>query len=459
MKIRIASGLSSVCCALVLFSQTASAETLQDIYLQALENDHRFKAAQAERDAGVENRSLRRAALLPQIAGDASWQKSDIENKVANRELSEELQEQTPPEYESTQIAYGVGLRQSIIDLSNWHLYAQGKALANVAEAEFAIAREELILRTSQAYFDALRAVDNLATAKAEEDALSHQLEQTKQRFAVGLTAITEVHEAQAAYDSATANRLVAEGNLGIAFEALEVLTGRSYRSLSPLKDEFPVAPPEPLARDEWVKMALENNSALQASQFNARSAEANAKAAKARHLPTLTGSIRYGTNERDIEDITILDQEATTVQLDLAVPLFAGGGTSATRRQAASQYVQAREIYLQTQRDTIQSTRSRHLDVLTSAASVKARKQAITSSRSALEATQAGYDVGTRDLVDVLNAQGRLYSAQRDYYNALYNYVLASLQLKQAAGVLVAADVGELNQWLDTSRAVNYTP
>lgn len=459
MKTRIASGLSSVCCALVLFTQTAHAETLQDIYLQALDNDHRFKAAEAQRDAGVENRNLRRAALLPQIAGDASWQKSDVENKVANRQLSEELQEQTPAEYDSTQITYGVGLRQSIIDLSNWHLYAQGKALADVAEAEFAIAREELILRTSQAYFDALRAVDNFSTAKAEEDALSHQLEQTRQRFAVGLTAITEVHEAQAAFDSATANRLVAEGNLGIAFEALEVLTGQSYRSLSPLRDDFPVAPPEPLAREEWVKMALENNSALQASQFNARSAEANSKAARSRHLPTVSGSIRYGTNENEIDDITIQDQEATTVQLDLTVPLFAGGGTSASRRQAASQYVQAREIYLQTQRDTIQSTRSRHLDVLTSAATVKARKQAITSSRSALEATQAGYDVGTRDLVDVLNAQRNLYSAQRDYYNALYSYVLATLQLKQAAGVLVAADVGELNQWLDSARPINYTP
>ena len=459
MTIRIASGLSSVCCALVLFCQTAHAETLQDIYFQALENDHRFKAAQAERDAGLENRDLRRAALLPQIAGDATWQRSDIDNKVANRELSEELQEQTPPEYKSTQISYGVGLSQSIINLSNWHLYSQGKALANIAEAEFAIAEEELILRTSQAYFDALRAVDNLSTAKAEEDALAHQLEQTKQRFAVGLTAITEVHEAQAAFDSATANRLVAEGNLGIAFEALEVLTGRSYRSLSPLRDDFPVEPPQPIARDEWVKMALENNSALQASQLSARAAEAGANAAKSRHLPTLTGSLRYGSIERDIEDITIQDQDATTVQLDLSIPLFAGGGTSATRRQAASQYVQARELYLQTQRDIVQSTRSRHLDVLTTAATVKARKQAITSSRSALEATQAGYDVGTRDLVDVLNAQGRLYSAQRDYYNALYSYVLATLQLKQAAGVLVSADVSELNQWLDSTRAVNYTP
>jgi outer membrane protein len=451
MKIRIASGLSSVCCALILLSHTAQAETLQDIYRQAVENDHRFKAAQAQRDAGVENRNLSRAALLPQIAGDASWQKSDVENDVVSV--------QNPAKYDGTQTVYGVGLNQSIINLSNWHRYSQGRALADTAEAEFLIAQEDLILRASRAYFDALQAVDNLATAKAEEDALGHQLEQTKQRFAVGLTAITEVHEAQAAYDSATANRLVAAGSLGIAFEALEVLTGQSYRSLSPLLDDFPVAPPEPSNREEWVKMALDNNASLKASWFAARSAEANAKAAKSDHFPTLGGSIRYGNTGRDIDDDTVLDQTATTVQLDLSVPLYAGGGISASRRQAANQYVQARELYLQTQRDTVQNARSRHLDVLTTAATVKARKQAITSSRSALEATQAGYDVGTRDLVDVLNAQRNLYSAQRDYFNALYSYVIATLQLKQAAGVLVAADVGELDQWLDKSRTVDYTP
>jgi len=205
--------------------------------------------------------------------------------------------------------------------------------------------------------------------------------------------------------------------------------------------------------------MALDNNATLKSSWFAAQSAEAAAKSAKAQHLPTLSGSVRYGNTERDVEDDTVLDQTATTVQLDLSVPLFAGGGISAARRQAANQYVQARELYLQTQRDTVQNARSRHLDVLTTAATVKARQQAITSSRSALEATQAGYDVGTRDLVDVLNAQRNLYSAQRDYYNALYSYVVATLQLKQAAGVLVAADIGELNQWLDKSRAVNYTP
>lgn len=158
------------------------------------------------------------------------------------------------------------------------------------------------------------------------------------------------------------------------------------------------------------------------------------------------------------MENLAIEDQDTTSIRLDLNIPLYSGGRVSATRRQAYYQYLSTRERFLQTQRDTVQEARSNHLAVLTTAATVKARKQAITSSRSALEATQAGYDVGTRDLVDVLNAQRNLYSAQRDYFNALYSYVIATLQLKRAAGVLVAADINELDQWLDKSRQVNYT-
>lgn len=450
MKIRISQGLSSICCAIAFAVPSLHAETLKDIYLQALDNDHTFKAAQADRDAGRENKNLGRAALLPQISGNGSMSKTEIDSKTGLAQLP-------PGKYDQEEGAYGATLQQSIINLSNWHNYARGKALANAAQAQFAVAEQDLIIRTSNAYFDALRAVDNLATAKAEEDALAHQLEQTKQRFAVGLTAITEVHEAQAAFDSATANRLVADGQLGIAFEALEVLTGQSYNALSPLLDEFPVQSPVPAAREDWVGMAMENNAQLKASSFAAASAEANAKSARAAHLPTLSGSLNYGHSDQDLEDVTVQDQDAATVRLDLSVPLFSGGSVSATRRQTYSQYLSAREQYLQTQRDTVQNTRSSHLAVLTAAATVKARKQAIISNRSALEATQAGYDVGTRDLVDVLNAQRNLYTVQRDYFNALYTYVVATLRLKQAAGVLVAADISELDQWLDKARPVNY--
>jgi outer membrane protein len=423
------------------------------MYLQALENDHSFKAAQANRDAGLENKNLGRAGLLPQIEATAGVGQSRIDSNGTEAPPSE------PGKFDVDQTNYGVQLRQAIFDMSSWHQYTRGKALTNAAQAEFALAEQNLILRVANAYFDALKAVDNLATAKAEEAALARQLEQTKQRFAVGLTAITEVHEAQAVYDSSVADRLVASGRLGIAFEALEVITGKRTDSLNPLSAQFPVEAPKPAAREEWVNMARESNAALKLASFVKDAEEARAKSAKSEHLPKLSGALSYNGSETNRDDLTAEDQTGTSIRLDLSVPLYTGGRLSASRRQAYSQYLSAKEDYFRTQRDIVQETHSYHLAVLTSAATVKARKQAITSSRSALDATKAGYDVGTRDLVDVLNAQRNVFRAERDYSETLYTYVVASLRLKQAAGVLAAKDVNDLDQWLDPSKPVTYTP
>ncbi len=446
----------SVLCATVFGMSTASAETLQEIYLQAQQNDHQLRAAAATRDAGQEDANLARARLLPQVNAQASWRQEDPTLYGGSK---------TDGEIET--VSSGISLTQSLINVSNWRTYSAGKASALGADATYAQAEQELIVRTAQAYFDALNAVDNLTTAKAEEDALSHQLEQTKQRFEVGLTAITEVHEAQAAYDSATANRLVAAGRLGIAFEALEVITGQPYESLSPLREKFPVASPEPLERKAWESMALENNAALKTARQNMLAAEATAKASRAAHLPTVSASLGYSDVEVEQalapEKVELgltgnnRESDGMSVQVQLSLPIFTGGATSASRRQAYSRFLAAKELYLKAKRDTVQATRSNHLAVLTSVATVKARKQAITSSTSALEATQAGYDVGTRDLVDVLNAQRNLYTAQRDYYSALYTYVLSTLQLRQAAGVLTSDQVAELDGWLDKTNVVTY--
>lgn len=457
MNMRILSTFGTICCAVALFSHSTQADTLKELYLYALENDHQYRAAQAELDAGLENKRLGRAALLPQIGGEAKWSRTYPESAEPNPELPPELNNaDLNPESKE----YFVGLSQNIVNLNAWYGYKRGKALTHVAQAQFAIAEQSLIIRTAQAYFDALNAVDNLVSAKAEEEALSQQLEQTRQRFEVGLTAITEVHEAQAAFDSATANRLVAAGDLGIAFEALEVLTGRPHEQLAPLKESFPVKPPEPMERAAWVDQALEENARLQTAKFVVDVAEASAKAVKAEHLPTLSGTVGYTKYDRSEQLNPLSNGEAKggEVRLNLNIPLYSGGRTSAARRQAYSEFIAEQERYLETQRDVVQQTRSYHLAVLTSAATVKARSQAITSARSALEATQAGYDVGTRDLVDVLNAQRNLYRNERDYYDALYAYVMATLQLRQAAGMLNAEDVEGLNQWLDRTREAEYS-
>ncbi len=448
--------------------QPAFGETLLEIYHKAIENDHEFQAARANLNAGMESRTIGRAALLPQLGAEASYNRNQIDD---NRPVAigDPLNPVDPTggfvgDYDLTSKTYGVSLRQPLIDFGAWHRFQQGKALASEAEAAFTDEAQNLILRTTNAYFSVLKAVDNLTTANAEAEALSQQLEQSRQRFEVGLTAITEVHEAQAAYDSANANRLVAEGNVGIAFEALGVLTGENYTTLAPLRNELPVSPPEPADRKHWEEMALANNAQLKAAEFRTEAAEATADISRSEHYPQLYGSVSRSTRDIEIDSgggdtFQQADDTTTAFGVTLSVPLFSGGGISASRRQAYNQFLSTRELYLKARRDVVQAARVSFLDVITSAATVKAREQAIVSGRSALEATQAGYDVGTRDLVDVLNAQRNLFSAQRDYYDALYTYIVSRMQLNKAAGVLAEEDIVQLNQLLDPERTVQYTP
>lgn len=440
-------------------AQTSQAETLAEVYQQALENDHTFRAAKAALEAGLQDKNLGRAGLLPQINGSASWQNS-TENTTGNTwDRSLESLVDAEGETKASVNSYSISLSQTLFNLASWHTFQQGKVSAKIAQVNYLAAEQNLMVRAAQAYFDALAAVDALETAKSEEEALKHQLEQTKQRFEVGLTAITEVHEAQAAFDSSTASRLAAEGRLGIAFEALEVITGRPYTSLNPMRTDFPVTAPEPTNRQDWVEFALQNNVDLKAASLRAEVSQLNAKAKKADHFPTVTAGISH-TNRTSSPTIDGIDggevtSETQAFNVTVNIPIYAGGATHATRRQANAQAWEAREALNQTQRDIIQQARSSHLEVMTGVATVKARKQAITSSESALRATQAGYEVGTRDLVHVLQAQRSLFLARRNYSDALFAYVIDTLKLKQVAGTLSPADIEALSNWLDTEKQV----
>ncbi|MFT7562056.1 MAG: outer membrane protein [Flavobacteriales bacterium] len=455
----------------LLIGAHVNAEGLLDIYEDALQNDHQFKAAHAGYLAGKEDINISRAGLLPNISGTANWSDSSTENSgtspftpaptLANHEPVTVPNSPFSSESDTTTSGYSVTLSQPLFNMAVWHAYKAGKATSNIAQAQYEADKQALIIRSARAYFNTLKAVDNLETSQAEENALKHQLEQTQQRFEVGLTAITEVHEAQAVYDSALADKLIARGQLGIDFEALEVITGQSYQELLPLKENFPVTPPDPISRMEWERQAVANNHQLRAASLRAESFRQNAKASRAAHLPTLTGNFTLSSNNSEnVSNGNSLfgsntDSDTTSIGVTLSVPLFAGGGTSASRRRTNQQYIQQRENFLQTQRDTIQQVRSQHLSIETSVAIVKARKQAIKSNESALEATKAGYDVGTRDLVDVLNAQRNLFRAKRDYLNALYDYILSSLELKSTAGLLGDGSLNDLNQWLDGDQPI----
>lgn len=432
----------------------ARADTLLQIYEMALQNDPVLKAAEASYNAGREAEALGRSALLPRVGAQASYGESDLSAKAkysfgnfaTDQEVSGEQKE------------YYLNLEQKIFDLSAWFSFKRGKELGKQAEAQFALDQQDLVIRTVEAYINVLREMDNLKSSKAEEAAYQRQLEQTQQRFEVGLIAITDVHEARAAYDLSVVNRLTDEGNLGVAYEALSVLSGQPHANLWLLSEAFPVQDPEPASREQWVDMALKGNFLVKTAEYAAEAARDASQAAKYEHLPKVTGSITAldTSSDDDIDDNntglsypTYQDRDGSSFTITMSVPLYAGGGISAQRRQAYAQSIAARETYTAVTRDTIQLTRSLHLAVVTDVQRVKARKQAIVSAQSALDATQAGYEVGTRNIVDVLDAQRILFGAIRDYANTRYDFVVRLTRLRKQAGILSPGDVEALNKWL----------
>lgn len=429
---------------LAFTSVGASANSLLDIYELALQNDAQLKADKAGYEAGLQNKAISRAGLLPKINATASYLMEDGSR-------TDNIDSQGTGDIDRTSTNWELSLTQPLFNMNAWYSYKSGVTLSEQAETQFGADQQSLIVRVSEAYFNVLRTVESLEASIAEEKALSHQLEQTKQRFDVGLTAITEVHEAQAAYDSATAATLEARGQLSISYEALEVLTGKAEDQIAPLSDKFPVVAPSPSNRADWVAFSLENNYSLKVAKLNAEAAHQNAKAAKSNHLPTVGAKLSYGEGAIDGTSIGPIDNsnDGSSVAINLNVPLYSGGETSATSRKAYATYTQNQELFNQTERNVIQNTRGLHLSVETDVARVQARKQAIVSSQSALEATQSGYEVGTRNLVEVLLAQRNLYQARRNYSDALYDYVINTVKLREVAGMLTPADVQEIDKWL----------
>jgi outer membrane protein len=444
--------VAGICAALAC---PAGAETLQEVYQLALQNDALLKAQAASAAAGRETGNIYKAALLPQAELDANKSRSDTD--VAGYRCAALPGKGNCNNVVTDTVRDGVRVSQNILNMEAWYDFQKGKKLSERADAQYRSDEMELLVSVTQAYVGVLRAIDNYQTALSQEKAIERQLEQTKQRFDVGLIAITDVQESQATYDSAHVETLSALGNIGIAFEAVQVLTGQPLEKIAPLSEGFPVKMPQPEAQAEWERMALENNPDLAVSALSVDAARANAKARKAAHLPTISGSFEYtnsnGTidyNPGNLND----DAEGNVVALNLRIPLYSGGGVSASRRQAYQQQIAAEETFTNNQRNAVQGARSYYLAVSTDIQRVAAQQQAIVSAQSALDATQAGYEVGTRNIVDVLDAEQRLYRARYLYANARYQYVINMLRLLQTAGTLSDNNVLKFNQWLQPEKS-----
>ena len=433
---------------IILLSGHLTAENLLDIYNEALENDPTFKAAEYSYLADKEIVVQGRAALLPSItlSGSTNW----------NEYYQDDVLQQ---EYNS--FSKSARVSQPLFRLDTWFNFKRSKSLTNAAEAEFAYEQQNLILRTAELYFGVLRAIDNLNAAISEEKAIKKQLDQAQQRYEVGLSAITGVQEAQLAYDLSKAARINNEGNLFSAREALNALIGREIFSLDELGEDLQISSPFPNSKEDWVNLALKNNYQLKASYLRKDAAKSNARSAASNHLPKIdivgSGSDSE-TNQFNYEGFSINGQgipvPAVTGRrnyaIQLSVPIFQGGAVTSRRKQAYSQYNQADENTLFTERRIIQEVRSQFSNVNTLVANVNAQKQAVVSATSALEATQVGYKVGTRNVVDLLQAEKNLYSAEKNLANAKYDYILANLRLALAAGTIDPGDIIEINNLLN---------
>lgn len=444
----------SLAAALSAASSFGFADTLIDIYELSLKYDAKLKGAEASYRANLETEEQAFSALLPQITGSASHIVSDVDSNGFNQSTLSNTQSNRDTETDS----YNITLDQPIFDLSAWFSFQSGKETSKQAKAQFAFDQQDLVVRVAEAYFNVLRSLDNLEAARAEERATKRQLEQTQQRFDVGLIAITDVHEARAVFDSTVVQRLTDEGNVGTSYEALTVLTSQSHSNLWLLNKDFPISDPQPLQRAAWVDFALKNNYALKAALYGMEASRQNATAKKMGHAPTITG--RYSYSDDDTSGDLSFEGSSTGLPLDSAsdgstwsinfnLPIYSGGRVSSQRRQAYEQYNIALQSKIETQRTVVQNARASHITVVTDVQRVNARQQAIISTSSALDATQAGYEVGTRNIVDVLQAQRALYSSIRDYANSRYDYVLNMLKLKRAAGTLSPQEVYDLGKWM----------
>jgi outer membrane protein len=428
----------------------ARADDLQQIFDLAAQKDPEIRQARARYNATHTVINQGRSFLMPTISASANTSRDT--NGLADAPAPGGFGNQHSFANGFNSKGYSVNLRQALLNFEAWYAYQSAKIGDQAAALTLAQAEQQLIVKVATAYFNVLRSQANLASFRAEENAAKQVLEQTQQRFEVGLVAITDVYDAQANADLASVNLLTEENTLSQRMEALEAITGQPHQDVASLNENFPIAPVNPTSVNEWVSLAQQNNLAIKIADLDVKAKLQDAKSVRASAWPTIDFSANYRWNQSGNSFSFFQAQaanEGTSLTMNLTVPLFAGGLNTARTRQAFYNRDASEEALLKSQRDNTQSTRNAYRGVETDIKAVAARAQAVTSAQSALDATTVGAEVGTRNIVDVVLAQRLLFQAQRDYANARFNYVIDTLSLKQAAGVLNPQDVQELNQWL----------
>ncbi|BAV34253.1 channel protein TolC [Sulfuricaulis limicola] len=418
----------------------AAAADLLDIYHQARMNDPAWRAAQAGRLAGIEKAPQGRALLLPTLGLSAASSESDQQVTTPSAQNN----------YRYSTDSYNLQLTQPLYRKQNAAAYAQGIAGANIAEHEFELARQDLILRSTLAYFDVLAAQDVLDFSVTEKEAVGRQLALARRNFAVGSATLVDVHEAQARYDLVAAQQITAANDLETRKEALRALIGSAPAALARLESRLELQPPDPADMEQWVQTATAHSPRIKAQQETLEIARQEVERNSGGHYPTLdlTASRNWSDAGGSIQGFAI---ESTTNQIGLQfqMPLYQGGGISSRVREAAARLEETSQRLDQISREVARRVREAYLAVINGMARVQALEQARLSNERALESTVIGYERGVRNGVDVLNAQRELFRTRRDLSQARYDYLISRLRLKDVAGVLQEPDLEDINRLL----------
>jgi outer membrane protein len=453
-------------CAASVAAFSAQAADLAEVYGRALQNDPLIREAEANRLATLESKPQALSSLLPQLSAGADYTNRDANGEAPFTGLGADGEIVTRigrSDVESETTAWDVTLRQSIFRWENWVTLRRADKEVAQAEVDYQAAQQDLILRTAEAYFNVLAAKDTLTAAEATYEALGRQLEQAEKRFEVGLIAITDVQDSKAAYDSATAAVIQAKRTLATQREFLRELTGDTFDTLSAPGAQLPLSAPDPAIEEDWVDMAMDQNLRLASSRLAAEITRDNISFQRGGHYPNVdfyitrgnsdvTGDRRFSFEDPITGDptstISALDSDTddTVYGVQFTLPIYSGGAVSSRVRQAEYQHRAARERLERTARETERATRDAYLGVVAEMSRVEALQQAVESARVALQATEAGYEVGTRTTVDVLDARRRLFEAETNYARSRYDYLINVLRLKGAAGVLDPNEIADVN-------------
>lgn len=433
---------SSIAALSLLLSINSFGADLISVYKLAEKNDQEYLQALASHRVTLESRPQALSQLLPSVNLSADTVRNDQDISSGGASVG------SSGEVNFNSRGYSLSVSQPLFRRDRFIALNQADSEIRQSEAELAQAQQALIVRIAERYFDILARIDNLEFSHAEVKSLSRQLEQARQRFEVGLSAITDVHEAQAGYDLAVAQEIQALNAIDNAQEAMRELTGDYITEFDELGDNMSLVRPEPEAIESWTQLSLDQNLSVIAANHASETARNEIKRQAAGHLPTLdlVASQAYDSSGGRFGSTKI---HASSIGLELNIPIYSGGLVRSQTREAHENYNIAMYSLERARRSAQRSTREAYLGVISGISQVKALKQAVVSSEKALEATEAGFEVGTRTAVDVVASQRATSEARRNFSQAKYDYILNTLSLKQAAGTLSTDDLQLINEWL----------